>query len=217
MFNGFQKVYGLCSLVKMLAKLESVRITVKEKQYFTPVLTCSNLFKTSHTSSHLFPPVHTCSHLFILVHTCPLLFTTVHTSVTIYALRATAVSRWIFPLRKLLFLDLTCYLVEIAYFCSPNRELCNGVRLEEQYRKNVAPFGRPSYHDDLCLSRKVIFYTFEGFFSILHPTLLKLHILDRLIESFPTLYSLWSWIEIKMSIPLEPKLKDRRWKEIRVR
>ena len=42
-----------------------------------------------------------------------------------------AASRWIFPLRKLLFFDLTCYLFEIAYLCSPNRELSNGARLEK--------------------------------------------------------------------------------------
>ena len=82
--------------------------------------------------------IHTCSHLFTLVHTCSDLFTPVHTSVTIYALRAMAVSRWIFPLREVLFFDLTCYLVEIAYFCSPNRELSNGVWLEELYRKKIS-------------------------------------------------------------------------------
>ena len=38
---------------------------------------------------------------------------------------------------------------------------------------------------------------------VLLPILLKLHILTRLIESFPTLYGLWSCIEEKLSIPLE--------------
>ena len=59
------------------------------------------------------------SHLFWLVQTWSNfshLFTAVHTSVTIYTFCAMAVSRWIFPLRKLLFFDLTCRLVEIAYF-----------------------------------------------------------------------------------------------------
>ena len=40
------------------------------------------------------------------------------------------------------------------------------------------------------------------YFSILHPILLKLHILAGLIESFSTVYSLCSCNEIKMSIPL---------------
>ena len=49
----------------------------------------------------------------------------------------------------------------------------------------------------------LIFALLEGFcFSVLCPLLLQLHNLARLIESFPTVYSLWSCIEIKMSIPL---------------
>ena len=100
---------------------------------FKPVQTFPHLLKIVHTWSHLFTPVPTCSHLFTPVHNCSHLFTPVHTysqrftpvhtSVTIYALRSMAVSRWIFPLRKLFFFDLTCYLVEMAYFCSPNRDL----------------------------------------------------------------------------------------------
>ena len=39
-------------------------------------------------------------------------------------------------------------------------------------------------------------------FLALLPVLLKLHILTRLIESFPTVYGLWSSIEIEMYIPL---------------
>ena len=46
------------------------------------------------------------------------------------------------------------------------------------------------------------FCRFEGFYSVLRPILLKLHILAHLIESFPTLYGLWSCIEKGMSIPL---------------
>ena len=47
------------------------------------------------------------------------------------------------------------------------------------------------------------FCTFEGFYSsVLRPILLKLHILTRLIESFPTVYGLWSCIETEMLIPL---------------
>ena len=48
--------------------LESMLLTLYEKQYFTPVLACSNLVKFFYTCSDLFRPVHTCSHLFTPVH-----------------------------------------------------------------------------------------------------------------------------------------------------
>ena len=55
----------------------------------------------------------------------------------------------------------------------------------------------------LCTLVYVIFCTFErSYSSVLRPILLKLHILIRLIESFPTLYSLLSCIEIEKSIHL---------------
>ena len=41
------------------------------------------------------------------------MFTPVHTSVTVYALRAIAVSGWIFPLQKLLFFDLRLILLKL--------------------------------------------------------------------------------------------------------
>ena len=97
---------------------------------FTRVHTCSQLFTTVHICCHHFTTVHTCCRLFTTVYTCSHLFTPVHNTVTIYALCTMAVSRWIFLLRKLLFFDLRCCLVEIAYFCSPNRELSNSARLE---------------------------------------------------------------------------------------
>ena len=73
---AFQKYTAGAALSKGRENVESVRFTVLEKQYFTPILGHSNLF-------NLFTPVHTCSKL----------FTPVHTSVTIYGLRAIAVSR----------------------------------------------------------------------------------------------------------------------------
>ena len=61
----------------------------------------------------------------------------------------------------------------------------------------------PHYSDHVRSSRNVLFCTFEcSYSSVLHPILLKLHILTHLIETFPTLYGLWSCIEIGMSIPL---------------
>ena len=114
------------------------------------------------------------------------------------------VSRWVFPLRKLLFFNHTTYLAEIAYFCSPNRELWNGVRLVWLYRnKNFDHSTSPHYSDNVCLSRDDNFCLFEGFhFSVLRPILLKLHLLTHLIQSFSTVYGLCSSIGIKMSIHL---------------
>ena len=93
LFRGRLKAFGKCTNWVASSKgrqnLESVRLTVWGKRYFTPVLTCSNLSKTFHTClqlftpfptcSHLFTPVHTCSHLFTPIYTCSQLFITVHT------------------------------------------------------------------------------------------------------------------------------------------
>ena len=47
------------------------------------------------------------------------------------------------------------------------------------------------------------FCTFEcSYSSVLRPILVKLHILTRLIESFPMVYGLWHCIAVKLSIPL---------------
>ena len=133
----------------------------------------------------MFTPIHTCSHL----------------SDYLRSWRNGSFSLN-FPLRKLLFFYLTCSLVEIACFCSPNRELSNGVWLEQLYRKNINPSGSPYYSDHVRSSGNVIFCTFEcSYSSVLCRILLKLHILIRLIECFPTVYGLWSCIEIEMSIP----------------
>ena len=86
---AFKKCTSGVAWSKGRQNLESVRLTVYEKQYFTPGLTCSNLVKKFHTCSHqftplptcshLFTPVPTCLHLFKPVHSCSQLFTTVHT------------------------------------------------------------------------------------------------------------------------------------------
>ena len=59
-------------------------------------------------------------------------------------------------------------------------------------------------HSDLVRSsRNVIFCTFErSYSSVLRPILVKLHILTRLMKSFPLVYELWCYIEVKLSIPL---------------
>ena len=131
--TAFKKCTSGVACSKGRQNLESVRLTVQEKQYFTPFLTCSNLVKTFHTCfllftpfhncSQLFTPVPTCSHLFTTVRTCSHLFTPVHicSHLSDY-LRSLFNGSFLlfFPLRKLLLFDLTCHLVEIAYFCSPN-------------------------------------------------------------------------------------------------
>ena len=61
----------------------------------------------------------------------------------------------------------------------------------------------PQYSDHVRSSCNVIFCTFECSYSlVLRPILVKLHILTRLIESFPMVYGLWRCIEVKLSIPL---------------
>ena len=133
--------------------LECVRLTLKEKQYFTPILMGSNLVKTFHTCphlsppvhtcSHLSPPVHTCSHLFTPVHTCSHLFTPVHTCSHLFTpvytcshlidyLRSLCNGSFSLnfpPAKAVIFRSymLSCW---NCIFCSPNRELSNGARLE---------------------------------------------------------------------------------------
>ena len=66
--------------------------------------------------------------------------------------------------------------------------------LSEPVRNTVAMYG-PS-HD-------VFFSTFGiSYSSVLRPSLVKLHILTRLMKSFPMVYELWRCIEVKLSIPL---------------
>ena len=59
------------------------------------------------------------------------------------------------------------------------------------------------YSDHVRSSRTVFFCTFErSYSSVLCPILVKLHILTRLIDSFPMVHGSWSCIEIEMLIPL---------------
>ena len=55
------------------------------------------------------------------------------------------------------------------------------------------------YSDHVRSSRNVIFCTFErSYSSVLRPILVKLHILTRLIHSFPMVDGYWSCIVIEM-------------------
>ena len=61
----------------------------------------------------------------------------------------------------------------------------------------------PQHSDHVRSSRNVIFCTFEWSYSlVLRTILVKLHILTRLIESFPMVHGSWSCIEKKMFLPL---------------
>ena len=83
---------------------------------------------------------------------------------TINVLHAMEVSCLIFPLQKLLFFDLTCHLVEIAYICSPTPKRVHGlsssIRIEKEY---VDLSGSPYYRDHVRLLRNVIFCTSRRF------------------------------------------------------
>ena len=68
----------------------------------------------------------------------------------------------------------------------------------DQTCPNLSPIQWPC-----TLSVQYLFCPFEcSYSSVLRPILLKLHTLTRLIESFPTVYRLWSCIEIEMYIPV---------------
>ena len=61
----------------------------------------------------------------------------------------------------------------------------------------------PQYSDHVRSSHNVIFCTFEcSYSSVLRRILVKLHILTRLMESFPMVYELCCRISVKLSIPL---------------
>ena len=159
--------------------MESVRLTILEKQYFTPVLTCSNRSKTFHAClqlftpftacSHLFTAVHSCSQLFMLVHTCSHLFTPLHTSLTIYALRVMAASRWIFPCESRNFSILRAIFLKLHIFAHliESYPTVHGLSscVEKKY---IDPSGSPYYSDHVRSSHSVIFLHFRMllFFSV---------------------------------------------------
>ena len=73
LFRGRLRAFGKCTngvaSLKGRQNLDSVRVTLQEKQQFPPVLTCSNLSKPFDTCLQLFTHVHTCSHMFTPLHT----------------------------------------------------------------------------------------------------------------------------------------------------
>ena len=149
------------------------------------------LVQTVQTSSHLLTPVHTGSHL----------FTTVHTSeTTLFAQLQFLVefSPWescYFSILDLCLVKMHILTGLIESFptefgmCS-----CNEIKMS-------IPLGA---HASRSSMENVNIYTFSDiFFPVSHPILLKLHILARLIESYPTTYGPKSCDEEKLSIPIE--------------
>ena len=163
---------------------------------------CDSPFMKNSTS-HLFWRVQTWSKLFTTGPTCSHLFTTVYTpETTLFAQLQFLVefSPWescYFSILRaiLLKLHIFAHLIEsyrTVYGLSSCIEIIMSIPLAAH--TTVTMYAR---------YKMSFFCTFEGFyFSFLRPILLKLNILAPLIESFPTLYGLWSCIEIEMSISL---------------
>ena len=205
-FNGFWKVYRWRSLVEGYAKFGE-RATHLGK---TVLHTSSDLFKPDQTFSDLFSIVHTCSHLFTPVHTCSHLFTPVQNCSNSFTPQwlSTLFAQW-----QLLVEFFPCKSCYLSILCAIFLKLHIFAHLIESYptvhglsscveKKNIDPSGSP-YYSDHVRSSHVIFCTFEcSYSSVLRRILLKMHILTCLIESFPTLYGLWSCIEVKLLIPL---------------
>ena len=135
--------------------------------------------------------LHTCSHLFTALHTLSTLF-----------------SQWQFlvefsPCESCSFSILRAILLKLHIFAHLIKSYSTVSGLCSCIEKIHRSLWQPILQWPCTLSRNVIFCTFKGSYSsVLRSILLKLHILTRLIESFPTLCSLWSCIEIEMSIPL---------------
>ena len=135
----------------------------------------------------------------IALHTCSYLFTTVHTSLT------TLFAQWqllveFFPCKNCYFSILRAIFLKLHIFAHLIESYPTAHGLSSCVEKNINPSGSPYYSDHVRSSHSVIFCTFEcSYSSVLRRILLKLHILTRLIESFPTSYGLWSCIEVKFS------------------
>ena len=154
-----------------------MQLTVQENQYFTSVLTCSNLFKPFHTCPHLFRPVQTCSHLVTTVHPCSQLFKPFQTCSHLFKTVPTCSSLFT-PVQAFSHLftlvHTSSHLFTPFHTCSHLRDYTRS----SQFLLEISP----------CLSCS---------FSILHAIMLKLHIFAHLIESYPTASGLSSCIEKK--------------------
>ena len=79
-------------------------------------------------------------------------------------------------------------------FCSPFWRLFHSSSCGRRALHGYMLFEQANFLFQFALSKAVTFF--------LHPMLLKLHISSQLIDSFSTLYGLWSCIEEKLSFRL---------------
>ena len=185
-FKGFWKVYGWRSFVEGYSKLGE-RATHR-------------LWKTVlHTRSDLFKPGQNFSHLLTLVHTCSYLFTPPWLSTLFpqwqFLVEFSPCESCYFSISHaiLLKLHVFAHLIESYPTVSGLSSCIEKMSIPQAAHTTVTMYAR----------RTIIFRIFEcSYSSVLRPILLKLHILTRLIFSFPTLCGLWSCIEVKLSIPL---------------
>ena len=151
---AFGKCTNGVALSKVRQNLESVQLTVQEKQYFTPVLTCSNLSKT---------------------HPRDYLRSSRNGSFSLnFPLAKAVILRAI-----LLRLHLFAHLIE-SYPTVHGLSSC----VEKKISILLVAHTTVTMYVHRTMS---FFWTFEcSYSSVLRRILLKLHILTRLIESFPT-------------------------------
>ena len=145
------------------------------------------------STSHLFWLVQTCSNLFTPVHTCSHLTDYLHSS-----------HNGNFPLGKLLFSILCAIFLKLHIFAHliESYPTMHGLSSCIEIIMSTPLAAHTTVTMYACLKMSIL-CPFEGSHSsVLRRILLKLHILTRLIESFPTLCGLWSCIEVEMSIPL---------------
>ena len=176
----------------------------------TVLHTCSDWLKPGQNFSHLFPPVHTCSQLFTPVPTCSQLFTLVHTCSQLFT------PQWLYTL-----FAQWQFLVELSRCESCYFSILRAILLKLHIFAHLIE-SYPTVHDwsssieikmliPLAAHTTVTIYdccemsflhSQRLLFFVLRPILLKLHILARLIESFPSVHGWCSCNEIKMSFPL---------------
>ena len=90
-----------------------------------------------------------------------------------------------------------------SWWCAEEKLHFTPFHTLRQLKRDEALF--PPVHNKVTMYARlaVIFCTFGcSYSSVLRPILLKLHILTRLIVSFPMVYGLWRCIEATLSIPL---------------
>ena len=158
--------------------------------------------KPGQNFSHLFPTVLTCSHQFTTVHACSHLFTP-HWLSMLFAQWQLLVE--FFPCESCYFSILRAVLLKLHIFAHriESYPTMHGLSSCTEIKLSIPLAAHTTVTMYARRAVSFFFCTFEcSYSSVLHPILLKLHLLTHLIESFPTLYGLWRCIEVKLSIPL---------------